>query len=509
MQQKLTIYFTSDVHGCFSPTDYATGGTTATGLSNCMNAFRRDVNTLIIDGGDILQGSPLTYYLYSQRLGGECVPARLLNIGGYDFVTLGNHDFNYGRGELERYVRELDATCLCANVSGVVGVRATAVVTMENGLKVGLTGVTSHFVNRWEKPENMTGITVTDAFTAASSALDELKRAGAELTVCIYHGGFENDLETGAPVSATGENQGWRICNELDFDVLLTGHQHMAAQGLCVGGTYACQPPDKARQYVRMEVTVDNSPCAARRVSATSRLCAPSDMPLKAAMEYLAPVERDTAKWLDAPVGRLDTPLAPEAPLDMALNGSYIANFFNQVQLEATGAELSATSLDAGVKGFAASVTVRDVVSSYVFPNTLKTVRITRARLKAALERSAEYFALDASGKPCVSEAFLKPIAQHFNYDYISGVNVTLDLRRAVGDRVVSILYCGEELDEGRELSLCLNSYRASGAGGYGVYTECEQLGEVPTEIAELIIDYIARHGEITVDKTKWLTIIY
>ena len=123
MQRKLTIYYTSDVHGYFSPVDYASGKSAQSGLANCMNGFANDGNTLIIDGGDILQGSPLTYYLYSQRRDGDCVPARLLNLGGYDFVTLGNHDFNYGKAEIERYLRELDAVCLCANIGGIAGVR--------------------------------------------------------------------------------------------------------------------------------------------------------------------------------------------------------------------------------------------------------------------------------------------------------------------------------------------------------------------------------------------------
>ena len=198
MQRKLTIYYTSDVHGYFSPVDYASGKSAQSGLANCMNGFANDGNTLIIDGGDILQGSPLTYYLYSQRRDGDCVPARLLNLGGYDFVTLGNHDFNYGKAEIERYLRELDAVCLCANIGGIAGVRRIAVVTLQNGLRVGLTGVTTHFVSQWEQPANLDGITVTDAFTAAAEAYAELQQQQVDLTVCIYHGGFENDLRTGA-----------------------------------------------------------------------------------------------------------------------------------------------------------------------------------------------------------------------------------------------------------------------------------------------------------------------
>ena len=103
----------------------------------------------------------------------------------------------------------------------------------QNGLRVGLTGVTTHFCSQWEQPANLDGITVTDAFTAAAEAYAELQQQ-VDLTVCIYHGGFENDLRTGAPLYTTDENQGCRICNELGFDILLAGHQHMPVENLCL-----------------------------------------------------------------------------------------------------------------------------------------------------------------------------------------------------------------------------------------------------------------------------------
>ena len=503
MQRNLRIYYTSDTHGFFSPIDYASGHPAASGLINCMNKFQNDGNTLIIDGGDTLQGSPFTYWLYSQHRGGDCVPARLLNLGGYDFITLGNHDFNYGRAELERYIAALEAKCLCANVEGLRGVEKYAVVTLENGLRVGLTGIVTHYVNRWEKPENLEGIIVTEAFPAARAALELLKAEKVDLTVCIYHGGFENDLKTGAPLSTTGENQGWRICQELDFDVLLCAHQHMPAENLCIGGTYSCQPPDKARQYITMDVTVDE-----HGVSAASRLCDAGSTLLPAALEYLAPMERETSVWLDTPVGHLDTALVPDSPINMAAQGSLIANFFNQVQLEASGADISATSLANTVKGFEREVSIRDVVSTYVFPNTLVTLQVDRRVLKKAMERCAEYFDIGADGLR-VSESFLRPIVQHFNYAYFSGVSAVYDLRRPVGERVVSIKLKGAELPEDKTLTLCMNNYRATGAGGYEIYRECEIVREQPTEISELIIGYIERHGDIQVDKNKWLKIVY
>ena len=59
MEKKLTIYYTSDIHGCFSPIDYATGLLADSGLANCMAQFRKDGNTLVIDGGGPQQGSAL------------------------------------------------------------------------------------------------------------------------------------------------------------------------------------------------------------------------------------------------------------------------------------------------------------------------------------------------------------------------------------------------------------------------------------------------------------------
>lgn len=503
MKKTLTIYYTSDVHGRFSPVDYASGKRIASGLANCIQNFRKDGNTLVIDGGDVLQGSPFTYYLYNQREGGGKLIAEVMNIGGYDFVTLGNHDFNYGKNAVETYLSALHATCLCANVKGIHGVEETAVVTLENGLRVGITGVVTHFVNLWEKPENLAGITVTDAFEGAKHALSELRKAHTDVNICIYHGGFEKELTTGERVTFTDENQGCRICEELGFDVLLTGHQHMATENVCLCGTYTCQPPDKAKRFIRMDVAVEE------RVSAVSRLMEPGDSENEEAARLLQPLEAEAAVWFDTPVGHLDAPLLPSDHLDMAANGSLIANFFNQVQLEASGAELSVTSLGNIVKGLNRDVTIRDIVSTYVFPNTLKTVRVNRGQLKLALERSAAYFVLDEQGALRVSEDYLVPIEQHFNYDYLSGAEVTVDVRRPVGDRVLSIRYGGEELSEERQLTLCLNNYRATGTGGYDVYRTCELVREQPTEIAELIIAYVDRHREIAVDKTKWLHVIY
>ena len=506
--RSFTISFTSDLHGYFSNLDYASGRELNSGLCNCAGLFVRDENALIIDGGDTLQGSPFTYYYHQNRDSGPYLPAQVMKAAGYHFLTLGNHDFDYGISQIEEYLATCGARCLCANVEGIRGVEKTALVMLENGIRVGLTGVTSHYVTHWEPPEKLAGITVTDAFEAASAAYQALIEAGADVTVCIYHGGFERDVATGRVVFHTDENQGWRICEELGFDVLLTGHQHLKIERADLFGTHTCQLPDKGTGFLRVDVSVP-APGAGEKVSASSRFIPAGETREKTIWDLLAPAEEKAARWLDLPVGHLDVPLLPKDPLSMALHGTLIANFFNQVQLEATGADISVTGLANAVKGFdKKDVSIRDVVSSYIFSNTLKVIEVDRRVLVAALERCAEYFTLDEQANIGISSAFLLPIPQHYNYDYFSGIEVVFDITKPVGERVTSVRFRGEELDASRKLSLCLNNYRASGAGGYPLYAQCPLLSEQSTEIAELIMDYISSYREIVVDKTKWLTVL-
>ena len=267
------------------------------------------------------------------------------------------------------------------------------------------------------------------------------------------------------------ENQGYRICRELGFDVLLTGHQHIPIAPRRVLGTYICQTPDKAKQFAKMKLTVSDSGIA---MEGSLEEAGGETDPEAAAI--LAPLDSAAAQWLDTPVGHLDMPLLPQEHIVMAEQGSGIANFFNQVQLDASGADISCTSLGNEVKGFQRDITVRDVVATYIYPNTLDTLLVDRTVLKAALERCAQYFALRPDGGLEVSQDFLKPKVEHYNYDYFAGIHV---------------------------------NYRSSGTGGYECFRGCKKVRQQQTEISELIMDYVLERGSIAVDKTKWLTVVY
>ena len=502
--KKLKIYFTSDLHGYVYPTDYRDDKEKSMGILNIINQFNKDGNTLIIDGGDTIQGSPFTNYLSNNEFDIHPI-ATLMNEGQYDYVTLGNHDFNYGYDYLKKYLNNLNGKCICANVDNKtkeLSILPYDIKTMENGLKVGIIGFTTDFINRWERPSNINNFTISDTFNAVKKCYKEIKNQ-CYLLIGVYHGGFENDLESHEKLSHTSENIAYRICEEFDFHILLTGHQHMEIPGHHLHNTYIAQTPPNGTKFLELNLELNED----LSLDINSSLRNVELNPNKAMYDKFLSLENQVQQWLDTPVGFLDVELQPSTHIDMAVNGSYLANFINQVQLDASGADISVTSFANSIKGFNKDVTVRDITSTYMFPNTLSILEVDGKTLKLALERCASYFEY-VDGKLQVSDRFLKPKVEHYNYDYFSNLNYTFDLTKEVGNRVVSIKFKGKEVNDNDKLTLAMNNYRATGAGGYDFYRDCKVVGEVLKEMPDIIIDYFRTHKQVIVDKNKYLTVI-
>ncbi len=478
--KKLTIYFTSDTHGYLYPTNFADETPRAMGLFSM--DFKKDGNTLVIDGGDCLQGAPLTYFC---RQANRPMPvARAMNELQYDYVTLGNHDFNYGYEVMRDHLGALSARCLCANLTDLGGELAfgdTAVRVMENGLRVGLVGMVTSWVGVWEKSENMEKLRVGDPFTAAKEACAAL-RDQVDVLIGIYHGGFEKDVKTGRVLSETDENIGCKLCEELPFDLLLTGHQHVPMENANYCGTHVVQTPCNAVKYVKVTLEEDGT--------FSSALAAPT-APARL-KPWQASLFAELNAWLDRPIGHISRVLLPGDKLDMALNGAPIADFYNMVQLDASGANVSCTCLGNELRGFVdRDVTVRDVVASYTYSNTLVVLEITGAILKMALEQCATYF--DTSGGTVgIAAPFLLPKEAHYNYDFFYGITYEFDLKNPIGSRVTKLMRSGKPVSGDDRMALVMNNYRATGAGDFGFYQNCPRVKEMQTEVSELILNYLS-----------------
>ena len=192
----------------------------------------------------------------------------------------------------------------------------------------------------------------------------------------------------------------------------------------------------------------------------------------------------------------------------MAMEGTPIADFFNRVQLWASGADISCAALANSVRGFDQNVTVRDVVATYVFPNTLKVLEVSGAILRQALEQCARYFDRDADGRVSINSAFLLPKEAHFNYDYFAGIEYTFDLSRPAGERVVSLTRNGRPVGNAQTLTLCMCDYRATGAGDFDCYLSCPVVKEIQIDICELILRYLQVNDLVEIPLTHPLTVL-
>ncbi|MEJ7281637.1 5'-nucleotidase C-terminal domain-containing protein, partial [Staphylococcus epidermidis] len=76
-------------------------------------------------------------------------------------------------------------------------------------------------------------------------------------------------------------------------------------------------------------------------------------------------------------------------------------------------------------KGFNQQVTMRDIINNYPFPNTFQVLELNGKGIKAALEKSASYFSVNDNNEITVSDTFLSPKPQHFNYDMYGGISYT------------------------------------------------------------------------------------
>ncbi len=514
MSAGLTILYVSDTHGRVLPVDYATGQAAPGGLlgfAACAREARRaaeDADVLVIDGGDSLQGTPLIQRYLADPECWETHPvAGAFNEAGVDFFTMGNHDFNFGYEPLAAYLRAMEGTCVCANVEderGELQFVSHAVRTMPNGLRVGVTGAVTDWVNVWESshggPE---GVRVSDPLPALAREAQVLRDAGCDVLVCVYHGGFEDDLASGATLETSGENVGCRMARELGFDLVLTAHQHREVEGVHIGDAWCVQPGCNARKYLVVEGS-----CEGGDWSFASHF---EDIP---AVEVdasthgeLLTLEGEVQRALDEPIGELARDVPAIGMLESALQGNPLADLINAAQLEAAHRGvgdvpmLSCTALANVPVGMPAHVTMRDVVRLYQFQNSLSVLEVSGDDLRQVLERCAAYFALDEAGEFAIAREFLDPKVQHFNHDYYAGLDVGIDVSRPVGQRVVSLrLTDGTPVDPEGCYLMAMNDYRATGTGGYDCLRNARTVWTGSDSVPDIIASYIEGHSPVTLD---------
>jgi 2',3'-cyclic-nucleotide 2'-phosphodiesterase / 3'-nucleotidase len=219
-------------------------------------------------------------------------------------------------------------------------------------------------------------------------------------------------------------------------------------------------------------------------------------------------LEKQTQIWLDQPLGKIDNiSLRIHDGFMARLQKHPLVSFINQVQKETTGAQLSATALFNSAVGFNESITMRDLVSTYVYPNTLVVKKISGKDLKRMIEKCANYFEIE-NDEITVNQEYVYPKIQHFNYDMIDGIEYTLKISNPRGSRLISCTYLGQKVDDNDFFTLAMNNYRAVGGGDFDMVAVSETVLDTNRDMVEILAEYIQNHSPVTVDHKQNIHII-
>ncbi len=521
----VTLLETSDVHGNIVPIQYADNQLSEVGLAKVASIIHKERavasgSVIWIDNGDLIQGTPLAYH--HARLDPEPPNPFILvmNELAVDAAVIGNHEFNYGRKLLDKAVRESQFPWMAANIvnkqSGEPAFgRPYIMKVLEEGVRVAILGLCTPYIPNWEAPGHIEGLSFLDAVETAKLWVPILKvDEKADLVVIAYHGGFERDLDTGEPTELlTGENQGYQLCMEVPgVDVLLSGHQHRLIEGSCVNGVLIVQPGHRGEHVAKVRVTMERHGerwiVAAKESELLSVHGAGAD---EAVISMTATYEEKTQKWLDQPMGRVEGDMVVTDAMKIRLGDSPLIEFINKVQMEAAQTDISNTALFAdNSPGIPENVTMRDIVSNYIYPNTLKVIRISGQDILDALEQTATYFQTSTGGEDVkINDRFMLPKPQPYNYDMWEGITYTLDITRPEGDRVVQLMYKDEPVGMDKEYDVVMNNYRAGGGGNYMMFQGKPVIKDIPIDVSELMADYILQRGTIQATLNQNWKVIY
>ncbi|MFF7165271.1 bifunctional metallophosphatase/5'-nucleotidase [Streptomyces sp. NPDC008086] len=533
----LTVMGTTDLHGnifnwdYFKDAEYSDAKGNAKGLSrvstlvNQVRAEKGRRNTMLIDAGDTIQGTPLTYY-YAKvdpitAEGGPIHPmAAAMNAIGYDAVALGNHEFNYGIETLRKFEDQCHFPLLGANALDAKTLKPAFppyfikrfCVPGAPDVKVAVLGLTNPGIAIWDKAYVEGKMVFPGLEEQAAKWVPKLRSMGADIVVVSAHSGSSGTSSYGDQLPYI-ENSAALVAQQVPgIDAILVGHAHTEIAELLVtnektGRKVVLSEPlcyaqrlslfdfelvfDKGRWTVEsVKATVRDAKTVADDPKITKLLKDDHDIVVEYVNQVVgtatAKLTTVEARYKDAPIIDLITKVQEDV-VKAALAGTEHA----ALPVISQASPFSRTSeIPAG------DVTIRDLSSLYVYDNTLVAKLMTGAQIRAYLEYSAEYFVQTAADAAVdvekLTNAGNRP---DYNYDYVSGLTYDIDIAQAAGSRIRNLAYNGAALDDAQQFVLAVNNYRANGGGAFPHVASAQELWAESTEIRTRIAEWVTAKG--------------
>jgi len=262
---NFTILHSNDEHAALVPAPVSEwgrpGSKTTGGIARAATVIERirtekgaaNEEVLVVSAGDFISGSIFSWLV----LDGASPELDLMLAAGYDAVTLGNHEFDYGPEELAAYLLRLgypqaasQLPVLASNTVipqehplGETGLQNTWIRELDNGLRIGFFGLMGRHAD--SVAPGAEPITFADQHETAHEMVASLRGQGAHVVVLLSHAGEDEDRELAAAVPG--------------IDVIIGGHTHtVLSVPLRVGSTLIVQTGTEYQYLGKLELRYEN-----------------------------------------------------------------------------------------------------------------------------------------------------------------------------------------------------------------------------------------------------------
>lgn len=527
---EIKLIETTDVHGNYYPEDFINRTPSKGSLARVysyVDSLRRatgDDHVVLLDNGDILQGQPTVYYYNFIDTVSPHITSEMMNFMKYDAATIGNHDVETGHNVYDRWIGQLNAPVLGANVisteSGEPYLRPYTIIERD-GVRIAVLGMLTPSIPGW-LPENLwSGLRFDDMQATASKWVRQIKdNERPDLMVGLFHSGRDSTKTTGNTV----ENASLLVARHVPgFDIVMMGHDHSPFNEIIINDAgekvVVVNPANNARRVATVTATFDIDD---HGNVVLSGLCpklteVDSCKPDSTFMARFAS-ERDTVEqFVSQRIGHADTAMSTR---DAYFGPSAFIGFIHQLQLAISGADISFAaplSFDATINS--GDIYVSDMFNLYKYENMLYTMALTGREIKDYLEMAYDLWTNtmqspddhllrlrdNANSDDMTHTGFRYP---SYNFDSAAGINYTVDVTKPRGQKItIESMADGSPFDPSTTYKVAINSYRGNGGGnlltqGAGIDKD-ELSGRIlestDKDLRYYLMQYIMQHPDIKV----------
>jgi len=464
-EKMLTILHTNDQHARVAPGD-GLGMAKIAGLRDEFIGYNESV--LLLDVGDVLHGTT-----FATLEKGESV-VKVMNEVGYDAMTPGNHDFNYGKERLLELAAMADFDIISSNITYEDGTSFLKpyVIKEVDGIKVAIFGLTTPETYYKTLPSNVAGLLINDPVTTAKMMMAMLEPI-SDVQIALAH--------LGTDLSTEEDERSTAIAMEVDgIDLILDGHSHTVFEsGMVVNGTMIAS----AGEYNK-NVGVVNLLVGKRSVDVLEPILVnmASTTAIKGDSEVtsiISEINAGQAEILKEVVGTT-TVVLDGIRDNVRSRETNLGNLIADAMLAKTGAEIAFMN-GGGIRSSIniGEITLGEVITVLPFGNYVETRKYSGSIIKSALEHSVEFL-------PATAGSFLQ----------VGGITFDVDISEAKGSRVSNIMVSNEPIDMTREYTVALNNFLGAGGDNYSMLVGSPIIVEYPA-LDEILIEYIRLHSPV------------